>query len=272
MTDVQTAATGTSFVDLVVDEERIRQIQTESLTWPSLTLSTRQICDLELLATGAFSPLRTFLGQDDLSSVCDRMRLVNGALWPIPVTLDVDDELARQLPASPSLALRDGEGVMLAVLHVNEVWRSQPADEAAAVFGTLDATHPGVAAHLGETKPWYVSGPLEVVQLPKYYDFPHLRRTPAELRAEFAELGRESVVAFQTRNPMHRAHLELTRRAMEQADAHLLVHPVVGRTKPGDVDHFTRVRCYQALLPSFPPGRATLSLLPLAMRMAGPRE
>jgi sulfate adenylyltransferase len=271
MTDVQTAFTS-SLVDLVVDDERRGQLHLKSLSWPSLTLGTRQICDLELLATGAFSPLRGFLGREDLQSVCDRMRLADGSLWPIPVTLDVDDDVAQQLARSGSLALRDAEGVMLAALHVDEVWRSDPLAEAAAVFGTVDETHAGVAAHLHETKQWYVSGTLEVLQLPKYYDFPHLRKTPLQLRQWFQVHDCTAVVAFQTRNPMHRAHLELTRRAMEQADAHLLVHPVVGRTKPGDVDHFTRVRCYQALLPSYPPGRATLSLLPLAMRMAGPRE
>jgi sulfate adenylyltransferase len=225
-----------------------------------------------MLLNGGFSPLSGFLGKADYDSVLSRMRLAAGTLWPIPVTLDVPGELAEKLGPGSSLALRDPEGVMLAVLHVEETWQPDLAAEAEAAFGTLDPTHPAVDHLLHRTNPWYVAGTVEGMQLPTHYDYRDLRHTPAELRAEFAKLGWRKVVAFQTRNPLHRAHLELTLRAAKELQANLLVQPVVGMTKPGDVDHYTRVRCYQAIIPGYPPGMAMLSLLPLAMRMGGPRE
>jgi len=200
------------------------------------------------------------------------MRLGDGTLWPIPVTLDVSEDLAKQLRPGGVLALRDPEGVMLAALRVEDVWQPDRAAEAEAVFGCIHREHPGVAHLLEQTHPWYVGGRVEGVHMPAHYDFRNLRLTPAELRAEFARLGWRRVVAFQTRNPMHRAHQELTLRAAKEVEANLLIHPVVGMTKPGDVDHYTRVRCYQALLPHYPQNTVMLSLLPLAMRMAGPRE
>ena len=263
---------GGLLVDLLVEPERARELNRSAVTWPNWQLSRRQLCDLELLACGGFSPLVSFLGRDDYQSVCESMRLADGTLWPIPVTLDVTEEvLARTGPAG-MLALRDSEGVMLAALHITEAWRPDVRAEAAAVLGSTDPAHPGVAHLLHRTNRRYVTGALEVVQLPEHPDFRQLRRTPAELRSEFARRDWRRVVAFQTRNPMHRAHQELTLRAAAAADANLLIHPVVGVTKPGDVDHYTRVRCYQALLPSYPGGSALLSLLPLAMRMGGPRE
>jgi len=212
------------------------------------------------------------MGRADYESVCARMRLADGTLWPIPVMLDVPEELAHKVGAGATLALRDPEGVMLAALHVEEVWQPDRTAEAQAVFGTTNREHPGVAYLLDKTHPFYVSGKLEGVQLPAHYDFRSQRLTPAELRAEFARLGWRRVVAFQTRNPMHRAHQELTLRAAKEVEANLLIHPVVGMTKPGDVDHYTRVRCYQALLPHYPQSTVKLALLPLAMRMGGPRE
>ena len=212
------------------------------------------------------------MGRADYESVCARMRLADGTLWPIPVMLDVSAELAHKVGAGATLALRDPEGVMLAALHVEEVWQPDRTAEAQAVFGTTNREHPGVAYLLDKTHPFYVSGNLEGVQLPAHYDFRSQRLTPAELRAEFARLGWRRVVAFQTRNPMHRAHQELTLRAAKEVEANLLIHPVVGMTKPGDVDHYTRVRCYQALLPHYPQSTVKLALLPLAMRMGGPRE
>lgn len=272
MTEAEFVDVRTPLVDLLVDVDRAAALRRSSVAWPSWTLTARQICDLELLATGAFSPLTGFLGRADLEAVCADMRLANGALWPIPVMLDVTDEMAAEVGRTGTLALRDAEGVMLAALHVDDAWRARPHEEALAVYGTSDEHHPGVAAHVRQTAPWYLSGSLEVVQLPVHYDYRPLRHTPAEVRRLLGQIGATNVVAFQTRNPMHRAHQELTLRAVSQARAHLLLHPVVGRTKPGDVDHYTRVRCYQGLLSSYPPGAATLSLLPLAMRMAGPRE
>ncbi len=267
-----TPAHGGFLIDLHVDDERARRLREESRAWPSWDLTPRQICDLELLMSGGFSPLDGFMTRKDYESVCGSMRLANGLLWTIPVTLDVPEVVASALGPGASLALRDGEGVMLAVLQVEEIWKADRLAEAEAVFGTTNREHPGVAALLDRSHPWLLGGRVEALQRPAHYDFRSLRATPAELRAEFARLGWTRVVAFQTRNPMHRAHQELTVRAAEAADAKLLVHPVVGLTKPGDVDHYTRVRCYQAILESYPAGLAKLSLLPLAMRMAGPRE
>ena len=263
---------GGTLVDLLVDDDRADELRKQSAGWPSWDLTERQVCDLELLMSGGFSPLRGFLGRDDLESVCAEMRLADGALWPMPITLDVPEDVATTLDAGSTLCLRDPEGVMLAALHVREVWQPDLEAEAQAVFGTTSTAHPGVAHLLERTHPYYVGGDVEGLTPPVHYDYRDLRRTPAELRERFARLGWRTVVAFQTRNPMHRAHMELTLRAARQEEAALLVHPVVGMTKPGDVDHYTRVRCYEAIMSYYPHNTATLSLLPLAMRMGGPRE
>jgi sulfate adenylyltransferase len=263
---------GGALADVVVDDERASELRKASTYWPSWDLTPRHLCDLELLLSGAFSPLRGFLGSADVASVCADMRLSDGTLWPIPVTLDVPDELASQVGPGASVALRDPEGVMLAALHVEEVYRPDRRAEAQGVFGTTDPAHPGVAHLLERTHPNYLAGTLEGIQLPAHHDYLALRRTPAELRAEFTRRGWRRVVAFQTRNPLHRAHHELTLRAAKEVEANLLIHPVVGMTKPGDVDHYTRVRCYQAVMDGYPHNTAMLSLLPLAMRMGGPRE
>ncbi len=263
---------GGVLVNLLVDEPRRAALKSKLVHWPSWSLSPRQLCDFELLASGGFSPLRGFLTSSDYRSVLRTMRLADGTLWPIPVCLDIPEELARDLAPGDHLVLRDSEEVPLGVLHVEEVWQPDLAEEARAVYGTESLEHPGVAALLQKTHPYAVGGPVEALQLPTHYDFQSLRLTPADVRAAFARLGWKKVVAFQTRNPMHRAHVELTLRAAKKTGASVLIHPVVGMTKPGDVDHYTRVRCYQALLPHYPPGMAMLALLPLAMRMAGPRE
>jgi sulfate adenylyltransferase len=264
---------GGELTDLIASPERTAELKAHSREWPSWDLTPRQICDLELLVSGGFSPLRGFMTQKDYEGVCHNMRLSNGVLWPMPITLDVKEEFAKSLqPGTSKVALRDAEGVMLAVLHVEEVWQPDRTAEAKSVFGTTSAVHPGVDYLLNKGNSWYVGGRLEGLQMPSHYDFRTLRLTPAELRAEFARLGWRRVVAFQTRNPMHRAHVELTFRAAKQVEANLLLHPSVGMTKPGDVDYFTRVRCYQLLLSKFPAGSVKLSMLPLAMRMGGPRE
>ena len=256
----------------MVDSERASRLKEASRDWESWDLTPRQMCDLELLLNGGFSPLSGFLSKGDYEGVCGSMRLGDGTLWPMPITLDVPEDLAAKLEEGSTLALRDAEGVMLAALHVEDIWKPDLAAEAVAVCGTDNSEHPGIAHLLKQTNPVYVGGRLEGLQRPIHYDYRELRHTPAELRAEFAKLGWRKIVAFQTRNPMHRAHQELTLRAAKQVEANLLIHPVVGMTKPGDVDHYTRVRCYQALLPHYPQHTAKLSLLPLAMRMAGPRE
>jgi sulfate adenylyltransferase len=263
---------GGSLVDLLVNPERADYLRKASRDWPSLDLTQRHLCDLELILNGGFSPLTGFLGRSDYLRVIDEMRLVDGTLWPIPVMLDVDEPTAASLGAGSTLALRDSEGVMLAALHVTDVWQADREEEAQRVFGTTSREHPGAAHLLDGTRPWYVGGSLEGIQLPAHYDFATLRMTPAEVRDRFERRGWQKVVAFQTRNPMHRAHLELTVRAAREVEANLLVNPVVGMTRPGDVDHYTRVRAYQAIMDHYQANTAELALLPLAMRLGGPRE
>src|SRR5215469_16331278 len=263
---------GGSLVSLMAGPDHSAELKAASKDWPSWDLTPRQLCDMELLANGGFSPLRGFLNRADYESVCAKMRLADGTLWPMPITLDVTEEVAGKLSKGDMLALRDAEGVMLAALHVEETWKPDLKAEAQSVFGTTNPEHPGVGHLLQRSHPCYVGGRLETLELPIHYDYRALRLTPGELRAEFLRLGWRSIVAFQTRNPMHRAHQELTLRAAKSVQANLLIHPVVGMTKPGDVDHYTRVRCYQALLPHYPHGTVKLALLPLAMRMGGPRE
>ncbi|HWY21017.1 MAG TPA: bifunctional sulfate adenylyltransferase/adenylylsulfate kinase [Candidatus Acidoferrum sp.] len=264
---------GGELVQLIAQPERIAELKAHSKEWPSWDLTGRQLCDLELLLTGGFSPLRGFMTRSDYEGVCHNMRLADGTLWPMPITLDVTEEFAKKLtPGTSKVALRDPEGVMLAVLSVEEIWQADRKAEAQAVFASTSAAHPGADYAINKSNPWYVGGKLEGTQIPSHYDFRNLRLTPAEVRAEFARVGWRKVVAFQTRNPMHRAHVELAFRAAKQVEANLLIHPVVGMTKPGDVDYYTRVRCYQLLLSKFPQSTAKLSLLPLAMRMGGPRE
>ncbi len=238
---------------------------------PTIKLSERAICDLELLGTGAFAPLDRFMSAADHARVLEEMRLASGALFPIPVTLPIANDAHVELDSQ--VALLDSRNEILAVMTVEEIYEWDLAATSRLVFGTEDARHPLVA----EMHSWgrrNVSGSLQVLNLPRHYDFRELRLTPAEAKQRLQQMGHANVVAFQTRNPLHRAHEELTRRAIEDVDGVLLLHPVVGMTKPGDIDYFTRVRTYKALAGSnfYPKGRILLSLLPLAMRMAGPRE
>ena len=251
------------------EAEAEKQAAREYASWD---LTERQLCDIELLLNGAFSPLEGFLNKDDYDSVVKTMRLTSGTLWPIPITLDVTEDFAKDLKSGDKLALRDLEGVILATLEVGDVWTPDLDTEARGVYGTTDNNHPAVNFLNNVGNPVYVGGSLKGVDLPTHYDFKHLRDGPGELRERFRKLGWRKVVAFQTRNPMHRAHQELTFRASRDVEANLLIHPVVGMTKPGDVDHFTRVRCYEHLLDRYPEQTTMLSLLPLAMRMGGPRE
>ena len=262
---------GGELVDRYVSDERAAELKEASQHFVSWDLTQRQLCDLELIMNGGFSPLRGFMNQADYEGVRDSMRLTDGTLFPMPITLDVDAEFAASLASGHRIALRDPEGVMLAVLAVDDVWEPDKNDEAEKVFGSTNAEHPAVDYLMKTAGSHYVGGAVEGIQTPVHYDFEWLRRTPAEVRAMFADRGWDKVVAFQTRNPMHRAHVELTIRAAQEQGAHLLIHPVVGMTKPGDVDHYTRVRVYQRILGRYPDG-AALSLLPLAMRMGGPRE
>ena len=258
--------------DLIADEGGRKTLAAEAQTLPSWDLTPRQVCDIELLLNGGFSPLDGFMSRADYERVCAEMRLADGTLWPIPIPLDVTEAFGEGLTPGARIALRHPEGMVLAVMTASDVWSPDRRAEAVSVFGTDDDFHPGVFSLLEQTNPVYVGGSIEGLQLPPQHTFPALRRTPAELRELFAQRRWEKVVAFQTRNPMHRAHMELTKRAAEQASAKLLIHPVVGMTKPGDIDYYVRVRAYEAILGRYPAGSTELSLLPLAMRMGGPRE
>ncbi|MGF1551316.1 MAG: bifunctional sulfate adenylyltransferase/adenylylsulfate kinase [Paracoccaceae bacterium] len=258
--------------ELYVSSESAAKLKHEAGGLVSWDLSRRQLCDLELLMNGGFSPLKGFLGRDDYDRVVDEMRLANGALWPMPVTLDVSEAFAGKVEVGQDIALRDAEGVILAILSVTDKWTPDKKREAERVFGADDLAHPAVR-YLHETAgPVYLGGPITGLSQPIHYDYKARRDTPNELRAFFRKMGWRRVVAFQTRNPLHRAHQELTFRAAKDSQANLLIHPIVGMTKPGDVDHFTRVRCYEAVLDKYPASTTHLSLLNLAMRMAGPRE
>jgi sulfate adenylyltransferase len=249
--------------------EEEKQKARDALSWD---LTERQLCDIELILNGAFSPLDGFLGEADYDSVLREMRLKSGLVWPIPINLDVSQQFADKLKKGQTIALRDQEGVLIATMQVGDIWMPDKAKEAWAVYGTEDEKHPGVDYLVNTAGPVYVGGKLKGIEPPTHYDFKAWRDSPAELRGRFRKLGWRKVVAFQTRNPLHRAHQELTFRAAREAEANLLIHPVVGLTKPGDVDHYTRVRCYEHVLEEYPEQTTTLSLLNLAMRMAGPRE
>lgn len=270
--DLLIAPHGGELKNLYLAPAEAEALKQRSGDLPGIDLTIRQLCDLELLLNGAFSPLEGFLGRDDYTRVVEEMRLADGTLWPIPVTLDVNEDVAAQLEPGSELVLRDVQGVPLAVLEVSDIYWPDHLHEAKQVFGSSDRAHPGVAELLERTRPVYLGGQVRGIQPPSHYDFAELRDSPRDLREWFAANGWERIVAFQTRNPMHRAHRELTLRAAQQVGAKLLLQPSVGRTKPGDVDHYTRVRCYRALLPQYPQDSVKLSLLPLAMRMGGPRE
>ncbi len=235
-------------------------------------LTPRQRCDLEMLLVGGFNPLSGFLSQADYENVVLNMRLANGELWPMPVTLDVNDDFAENIRLNSELELYDTDNTLLARMLVTDKWQPNKLLEAKHVFGTDDLKHPAVNYLQNKAGNWYLGGPVQVVQVPKHYDFVELRQTPKSLKQFFSEAGFTRVIGFQTRNPIHRAHMELTLRAAKELNGHVLIHPVVGMTKPGDIDYFTRVRCYQKILGYYPLDRASLSLLPLAMRMGGPRE
>ena len=258
--------------ELYLGEAAAEQEKAKAMDYASWDLTERQICDLELLLNGAFSPLEGFLTEAEYDGVLNDMRLPDGTLWPMPITLDVSAEFAEQVEPGQTIALRDREGVLVATLEISDKWAPDKAREASAAFGSEDLKHPAVNYLMNIAGPVYLGGRVRGVEPPMHYDFKLLRDTPAELRGRFRKLGWRKVVAFQTRNPLHRAHQELTFRAAREHEANLLIQPVVGMTKPGDVDHYTRVRCYEHVLEQYPEQTTALSLLPLAMRMAGPRE
>jgi sulfate adenylyltransferase len=270
MTEQLISPYGGRLVNLFVPSESQDDFKRYAGRLPSVQLSPRSVCDLELIATGGFSPLDTFMGQEDHRRVLDEMRLTSGYLFPIPVTLPVDPDPTINIGAE--ITLRDETNQILAVMTVEEMYRWDLDEVASKVFQTTDLRHP-LVAEMHRWGKFNLSGPLRVLQLPQRHDFRELRLTPVQVREQLTARGYSNVVAFQTRNPLHRVHEELTKRATEEVDGVLLLHPSVGMTRPGDVDHYTRVRTYKALTTRYyDPQRVLLSLLPLAMRMAGPRE
>lgn len=258
--------------DGMLGEKDIISIKNKLALIPSWNLNQRQLCDIELILNGGFSPLTGFMTRANYESVLSSLRLKNGSLWPIPITLDVSDAFSDRVTVGDDIALRDNEENAIAILSISEKWRPNKREEALAVYGTLDEAHPGIRYLMQCNGNVYLSGRLIGITSPKHYDFTELRHSPTALRQIFQELDWERIVGFQTRNPMHRAHQALTEQARKACQANLLIHPIVGMTKPGDVDYFTRVRCYKKLLNYYDQPKPLLSLLPLAMRMAGPRE
>ena len=261
---------GNKLVNLVVAGAERDALLGRAPQLPSIKITMRNLCDLELLATGGFSPLDRFMGKADYERVLHEMRLSDGTLFPLPITLTADP---KELPTvGEDLVLRNANNDVIAIMTLEEVYHWDAETEAALAYGSTDAKHPMVS-EMARWNKVCISGPTKVVNLPKYYDFVELRRTPAQVRELLENMGNDNVVAFQTRNPLHRIHEELTKRAAAQVGGSLIIHPVVGMTKPGDVDHYTRVRIYKALVDNYYEKKSTvLSLLPLAMRMAGPKE
>ena len=270
--DVLIRPHGGNLVDLMVSRNEASRLLESSKDWYSWDLTLRQLCDLELLLNGSFSPLNGFMNRSDYESVVQDMRLSNGLVWSIPIVLDVYEDLARKIGPGTVLALRNPEGAILAVLDVEDIWQPDRLDEAKEVYQSTSCSHPGVNYLVNQTNPWYVGGRIRGVLSPAHYDFLSLRLSPIQMRQKFLKYNWKKIVAFQTRNPLHKAHQEITLQATSAIDANLLIHPVVGMSRPGDIDHFTRVRCYQVIQHHYPEGKMMLGILPLAMRLAGPRE
>jgi sulfate adenylyltransferase len=266
------SAHGGELVNLIVNADRAAELKANSRSLQSILLSQFAVFDLELLLNGAFSPLKGFMNRSDYESVLDCMRLKDNTLWPIPVCLGVSAEEALRIESGQSVALRDNEGFMLAVLHITDIWPIDKEREAEAVYGTSNPEHDGIRSLFDSAGKFYLGGTIEGIQLPLHSAFKSLRHTPLEMRNLFKKLGWRRIVGFQTRDPLHRAHYELTLRAMSQVKANLLLHPVAGDVHPGDIDFFTRIHCYLAAEKNYPANMMQLSLIPLAMRMAGPRE
>ncbi len=265
-------AHGGPLVNLIVDPQHAEDYKRQSMNWPSLTLSSRQLSDLTLLMNGGFSPLRGFMCRADYDSVVSNMRLQNGTVWPLPICLDVSENIADHLETGQRLALLDREGFMLAVLNIEEIWQPDKTLEAEQVFGTASTTHPGVWYLFSKAGSHYVGGVIEGIQHPLHFAFRRHRHAPTEIRQLYRKLGWRRIVGFHTHNPLHRVQYEITLRAMEAAKANLLLHPIVQRLKHNDIDAYTRVRCYLRIADKYPPNMMLLSLLPLVQRMAGPRE
>jgi sulfate adenylyltransferase len=250
----------------------VKKLKIDASKYRSWVLRDRQICDLEMILNGGFAPLNGFLNKDDYENVLYEMRLSDGSVWPMPITLDVNQEFSKLISIGDRITLKDKEGFSIAILEVEDNWEPDLLKESELVFGTKDLSHPSADYLQNHSNDVYIGGKVELIDLPHHYDYKNLRDSPKNLKQKFKDLGWDNIVAFQTRNPLHKAHVEMTLKALKDLDANLLIHPVVGMTKPGDVDHYTRVRCYQHVLEKYPKNKAMLSLIPLAMRMGGPRE
>ena len=269
---MQAEATRRPLKPLLVGEGEAETLKNESLDMLSLTLSQRQLCDVELMMNGGFTPLDGFMDRESYAHVLESMRLPDGELWPIPVTLDVKREFSERIEPGSRVALRDREGLVLAVLDVSCIWAPDKRTEAQQVYGTTSMRHPGVRHLHDRIGEIYVGGRVCGIRLPTHYDYQELRHSPRELNRFFDRLGWRRVIAFHTSRPMHKRERELTLRAAREVRGHLLLHPVVGVTMHHDLRHFARIKCYQEILRHYPQQLAALSLLPLATREAGPRE
>ena len=258
--------------NLLVTEAEQLKLKNDSNNHLSWVLSDRQVCDLELLLNGGFSPLKGFLNKEDYESVLSNMRLKDGSLWPIPITLDISDSFSKKIKTEDKIVLKDKEGFPLAIMIINDIWEPDLIKESKLVYGTKSEKHPGVNYLLNTSNKKYIGGELKGISLPRHYDYMEYRHTPEQLKSEFLKMKWNKIIAFQTRNPLHRAHVEMTLKSIKNLNANLLLHPVVGMTKDGDVNHYTRVRCYKHAMKKYSSNTAIMSLLPLAMRMGGPRE
>ncbi len=258
--------------EILLKPERVAELAGLFQSWPSLSLTPRQLCDLEMILNGGFAPLSGFMCQEDYESSLEHMRLSDGTLWPIPILLDVTETIARELAPGSSLVLQDIEGVPLAVLHVQDVWQPDLHREARTIYGTTSVSHPGVRRLMEGADRWIVGGSLEGIRLPQHYDFVNLHHTPADIRREAARRDWNAVIAFPTRRLINPAEYGMTRRIIAKVGGGLLLHPVVETAYPADFDYYMRVRCYQYVVKRYPGNEAMLSLLTLATRMAGSRE
>ena len=238
----------------------------------SWILTDRQLCDCEMILDDSFFPLNRFMNKDDYISVLDKMRLASGELFPLPITLDVNEKFAEKIQIGDKIILRDKEGFKIAMLKIDSVWEPSFHHEAECLYDTTDQLHPAIDYLFNHSNKIYIGGEVEKISMPNHYDYRRYRLRPNETKEKFKDMGWSKIVAFQTRNPLHRAHIEMTLKSMAELGANLFLHPVVGMTKPGDVDHYTRVRCYEHVIKKYPKNSAILALLPLAMRMGGPRE
>jgi sulfate adenylyltransferase len=259
-------------VNLYCPTDLVNNLKKQSNNYFSIDLTPRQLFDLELILNGGFSPLKGFMTQEEYKSVVENGTLPNGLCWPIPVYLDVPEETAQQLSADQPIALRDMEGFLLAIMTVSDIWQPNKTREAKSIYGSEDTAHPGVAQLMETERKYYIGGTILGLQQPVHYDYKMLRLNPADSRAFFQRMGWRRIMAFDTYKPLHNAHKEMALLAARRNKVNIFMHPIVGLTHPGDIDHYARVRCFEAIIKTFPADSVILGLLPLAMRMAGPKE